>query len=164
MPSACSRSPTPYSVRTSTALCSTTPARTRASTYSRERLSTMIDSTPWCARICARSSPLGPDPTIATWVRMVGMLSPRRGDHQRAVPSGGSVFTRTCAVQPAGDRRGRHLERWDVARHVPADGARDGAERGDDHPVPIDHWDRNRARAQGHLLHGAGVAVLADVR
>ncbi len=71
MPSRCSRSPAPASIRVCTAPCSTTPARTRASTYSRERFSTITDSMPRWASSCESSRPAGPAPTMATWVRMV---------------------------------------------------------------------------------------------
>src|SRR5438067_2770800 len=53
----------------STEPCSRTPARTRASTYARERCSRMTDSIPWAARRCASTRPAGPAPMMATCVR-----------------------------------------------------------------------------------------------
>src|SRR4051794_6297884 len=64
------RSPTPASVRRSTVPCSRTPARTRASTYSRVRFSTITDSMPCRASSWASVRPAGPAPMIPTWVRM----------------------------------------------------------------------------------------------
>ena len=54
----------------STVPCSSTPARTRCSTYSRLRASSTTDSMPARCSRCESSSPAGPAPTMPTWVRM----------------------------------------------------------------------------------------------
>ena len=50
--------------------CSSTPARTRCSTYSRSRPSSTVDSMPCRCIRCDSSRPAGPAPTMPTWVRM----------------------------------------------------------------------------------------------
>src|SRR5215218_7013191 len=64
------RSPTPAWFSSSTVPCSSTPARTRCSTYSRLRASSTTDSMPSRCSRCDSSRPAGPAPTIPTWVRM----------------------------------------------------------------------------------------------
>src|SRR5215510_9768227 len=64
------RSPTPASLRMSTVPCSSTPALTRLSTYSRLRVSITMDSTPCNHNRRPSSNPAGPAPTIPTCVRM----------------------------------------------------------------------------------------------
>src|SRR5271156_1549031 len=64
------RSPTPAFVSRSTVPCSNTPARTRCSTYSLERLSSTTDSIPSRCSRCASVNPAGPAPTIPTCVRI----------------------------------------------------------------------------------------------
>ena len=54
----------------STVPCSSTPARTRRSTYSRLRLSSTTESMPRRWSRWDSSSPAGPAPMIPTWVRM----------------------------------------------------------------------------------------------
>src|SRR6204780_3366420 len=66
------RSPAPVASRRSTLPCSSTPARTRCSTYSRVRDSMTIDSMPSRLRRWASMSPAGPAPMIATRVRTLG--------------------------------------------------------------------------------------------
>src|SRR5258706_7134455 len=68
-PSRRSRSPTPDCSSRSTLPCSSTPARTRCSTWSRLRLSTITDSMPCRCKRCESSSPAGPAPTMPTCVR-----------------------------------------------------------------------------------------------
>src|SRR5215470_13671141 len=63
-------SPTPASLRMSTVPCSSTPALTRLSTYSRLRVSITMDSTPCNHNRRPSSNPAGPAPTIPTCVRM----------------------------------------------------------------------------------------------
>src|SRR6185503_6370998 len=70
------------------------PARIRASTYSRDRVSTTTDSIPSWASRWDSSRPAGPAPTIATSVRMRSIL--QAGGAQRDVDpalrqSGGRV-------------------------------------------------------------------------
>src|SRR6202522_1200898 len=67
-PSRSRREPTPACRSRSTVPCSRTPARMRASTYSRVRLSSTTDRTPERSKSRASISPEGPAPTIATCV------------------------------------------------------------------------------------------------
>src|SRR6202050_3582429 len=64
------RSPTPISSSRSTVPCSSTPARTRSSQYSRLRASITTDSMPCRCSKCESTSPAGPAPTIPTCVRI----------------------------------------------------------------------------------------------
>src|SRR5712691_10870707 len=63
------RSPTPVALSRSTVPCSSTPARSVASTASRLRFSSTTDSMPSRCSRCESSRPAGPAPTIPTWVR-----------------------------------------------------------------------------------------------
>src|SRR3954452_2659919 len=69
-PSRARRSPRPVSASRSTLPCSSTPARTRCSTYSRLRSSSTTDSMPSRCRRCDSISPAGPAPTLPTCVRI----------------------------------------------------------------------------------------------
>src|SRR5258706_1808060 len=63
------RSPTPVALSRSTVPCSSTPARSVASTAARLRFSSTTDSMPSRCSRCESSRPAGPAPTIPTWVR-----------------------------------------------------------------------------------------------
>src|SRR5687768_6143711 len=67
-PSRSIRSPTPAVRSRSAVPCSSTPARSRRSTWARLRRSSTTDSTPTHASKRASNSPAGPAPTMATWV------------------------------------------------------------------------------------------------
>src|SRR3954469_10842097 len=69
-PSRCRRSARPVSVSSSTVPCSSTPARTLCSTYSRLRASSTTESMPRGWRRCDSIRPAGPAPTIPTCVRI----------------------------------------------------------------------------------------------
>src|SRR5918997_1585987 len=71
-PSRARRSPTSTECSVSTVFCSSRPARTRCSTYSRLRFSSTTQSIPACCNRSASVSPAGPAPTIPTWVRIAG--------------------------------------------------------------------------------------------
>src|SRR5258708_19559256 len=70
IPSWLSRLARPAWRRSATLPASSTPARCRASQYSRLRISTRTESMPRCASRCESSNPAGPAPTMPTWVRM----------------------------------------------------------------------------------------------
>ncbi len=107
---------------------SSTPARARASTYDRERLSSTTESMPAACRSAARTRPAGPAPMIATWV-LVGGLGVGRSVPGGRAPDGPDVVV---DAGPGG------LELWqDLAAEVvhgcPA-GVDRGVERSDDRP------------------------------
>ena len=92
-PSRCIRAPTPSSSSRSTQTCSRTPARMRPRTCSPVWRSRITASIPALARSWPSSSPEGPAPTMATWVRrgaIIGRLSPRRAQRPPA-PSRGAA-------------------------------------------------------------------------
>src|SRR4051794_20452889 len=67
-PSRARRSPAPSSCSRSTVFCSSTPARTRFSTYSRSRASRITESMPRRSSARPSVSPAGPAPMMATRV------------------------------------------------------------------------------------------------
>src|SRR5918993_205502 len=79
MPWRRSRPATPAASSSSTVPCSSTPARTRCSTWSRLRASSTTESTPSRCSNSDSSSPAGPAPTIPTWVRMRLLLRLEEG-------------------------------------------------------------------------------------
>src|SRR3954471_9357375 len=103
IPSRCARSPTPISTSRSTVPCSSTPARTRFSTYSRSRSSRITDSIPPSSSSRPSTRPAGPAPTIPTCVRpFTALLLSPAGTHLAVVSS--AVETPPDGGHPLGRR------------------------------------------------------------
>src|SRR5258708_37966839 len=87
--------------------CSSTPARTRLSTYSREWLSSTTLSIPCKCKRWASIRPAGPAPTIPTCVRIIAMENLRR------------VLLRKLLDHFLGNRVALHLGRLNRVTHRP---------------------------------------------
>ena len=135
-PSRSSRSARPSSRSDTTLGCSSTPARTRCSTYSRSCRSRTTLAMPRAASRWARTSPAGPAPMIATSVFM-----------QRSAPA----CRRRQQVVQDGELLGRRRrDDADVVGdgEVPAGGIAHGVDRGARLQLGQDQLARDRVGAQ----------------
>src|SRR5579862_9191701 len=80
------RSPTPASIIRSVVPCSSTPARTRSTTYSSLRRSTITESIPSRCSKWANRRPAGPAPIIPTWVRVAAIGAMIAGRKEPVMP------------------------------------------------------------------------------